>query len=241
MRRRPTGEGRIRSVGVHVALSLLALVATLTLDSAGASAKEPIALKGTFKLTPGTCNPVTLTVSGSYFRLIFPKGNTNTGFFFQNSSSLCFDRGVTTLSPGTQGGLSTASYQPGPPRSFTGHGDARARAIIRPVRFAATDLSLSTQPIDPQTRRSVPIPVIIDTGGKLTGRTQAVSVAWNDDFINQGSPKPSGKRPGLTLRVHGTLNARTHRFSLTWTSLIVGGPFTGFIGYWHFIGVFVPS
>ena len=39
----------------------------------------------------------------------------------------------------------------------------------------------------------------------------------------------------------GTLDAKTGAFTLTWTSLIVGGPFNGFTGLWHLEGIFQPS
>jgi hypothetical protein len=206
-----------------------------------ASASDPIPLVGTFKITAGGCNPATNVISGSYFKLIYPGGNTNTGFFFQNSSSSCFNKSFTMIAPGTQGGLVTETYQPGPRVAFTNSGDARANLIIRPVQFATAALSLSTQPNDPQTKKSVPMPAIVNTGGRLTGTTEAVSAAWRGTSFNQGSPKPGGRRPGLTRPVSGRYNTRTHAFVITWTSKIVGGPFTGFIGYWHLVGRFVDS
>ena len=81
----------------------------------------------------------------------------------------------------------------------------------------------------------------MEIGGKLSGNLEALSAAWRRVFINQGSPKPRGRRPGLTQPVSGTYNARTRSFVLTWTSQIVGGPFTGFIGYWHLVGKFVAN
>jgi hypothetical protein len=224
-----------------VALATVLVGTSSVLNAPAASANGKVPLVGTFRLTAGACNPVTGTISGSWFQLIFPHGNTRTGFFFPNSSSPCFNKGYTIISPGTQGGLATGRFQPGPRRAFDTQGDARASAIIRPVAFAAIDLSLSTQSIDPQTTRPVPPPVIMDRGGRLSGSTAALSVAWKRIYINQGSPKPGGRRPGLTKPVSGRYDARSHRFSLTWTSLIVGGPFTGFIGYWHLVGTFVPA
>ncbi len=206
-----------------------------------ASASNPVSLVGRFRLTPGTCNPATKTVTGSYFRLIFPHGNVNTGYFFENTSSLCTDKSYTILKPGTQRGLMTGTYQPGPRRAFTRTGDARASLIVKPALFATADLSLSTQPIDPQTRRGAPPPSIVDSGGRLSGQVEAMSMPWNKVFINQGSPKPGGVRPGLTTPLKGTYNARTHKFMLTWTSQIVGGPFTGFIGFWHLTGTFAQA
>ena len=87
----------------------------------------------------------------------------------------------------------------------------------------------------------MPAPRIIDAGGRLSGNLEAVSPAWRRIYMNQGSPKPGGARPGLTTPVSGTYNARTHAFVLNWTSKIVGGPFTGFIGDWHLTGRFAPA
>jgi hypothetical protein len=196
---------------------------------------------GTFDLTAGVCNPVTSVIAGSYFKLIFPGGNVHTGFFFQNTSSRCFNKSFTIISPGTEGGLLTGGFQPGPQRAFTKNGDARAGAIIRPVPFAAIDLSLSTQATDPQTKMPVPAPVVESNGGKLSGNFEALSAAWRRISFNQGSPKPGRLRPGLTQPVSGSYNVRTHAFTLNWTSKIVGGPFTGFIGQWHLAGKFVAT
>jgi hypothetical protein len=80
--------------------------------------------------------------------------------------------------------------------------------------------------------------VIFRSGTQLSGNLSAFSVSWNNQQFNQGSPKPGGSYPGSTKRVSGTYNPTTHRYTLTWRSLIVGGPFNGFTGYWHFEGTF---
>ena len=205
------------------------------------STRSSVDLVGTFRIAAGACDPVTRTVKGSWFRLIYPGGNTKTGYFFENTASACYEKSYTVVSPGGQGGLATGTYQPGPRRAFAENGDARAGAVIRPVPFATVDLSISTQATDPQTGHPVPAPSIVDAGGRLSGNLEAVSAAWRGIYMNQGSPKPGGRRPGLTTPVSGTYNARTHAFVLHWTSKIVGGPFTGFIADWHLIGRFAPT
>ena len=77
--------------------------------------------------------------------------------------------------------------------------------------------------------------------GKLSGQIEAWSAAWNKLYFNQGSPKPNGSHPGLTLPLSGTYNASTHAFVITWTSQVVGGPFNGFTGHWHLAGTFFPA
>jgi hypothetical protein len=223
-------------------ITLFVVIASqvLNIGTPGASASDSVPMAGTFRLAAGACNPVTRVIKGSYFKLIFPGGNVNTGFFFQNTSSSCFNKSYTLLAPGSQGGLATGEYQPGPRPAFTKSGDARASAIIRPVPFASVALSLSTELNDPQTKKAVPLPEIMNNGGRLSGNTEAVSASWKEISFNQGSPKPGGRRPGLTKPVSGTYNPGTHAFTLNWTSKIVGGPFTGFIGQWHLTGRFMP-
>ena len=116
-----------------------------------------------------------------------------------------------------------------------------ASSIILPVSFTGIDLSLSTSREDPQTGRPVPAPVVVDRGGHLSGQLQAVSAAWDKIFINVGSPKPGGRRLGITRPVRGTYDARTRTFALTWTSQIVGGPFNQFVALWHLSGRLAPD
>jgi hypothetical protein len=70
------------------------------------------------------------------------------------------------------------------------------------------------------------------------GQVEAFSAAWDKIFFNQGSPKPGGRDPGLTTGFIGRYNAHTHAFTMSWTSQIVGGRFSGFAGYWHLTGTF---
>ena len=75
----------------------------------------------------------------------------------------------------------------------------------------------------------------------LSGQVTAWAAQWNGDSFNQGSPKPDGSLPKPTTKLTGTYNPTTRAFTLVWTSLIVGGPFNGFAGYWHLAGTFVPA
>ena len=38
----------------------------------------------------------------------------------------------------------------------------------------------------------------------------------------------------------GTYNARTHHYALAWHTLVHGGPFDGYTGYWYLKGTFSP-
>jgi hypothetical protein len=232
----------IRCRTALAALSLVLIGAgsfAFTASPAGASSGGGKALIGTFKLTAGSC--VGYTVSGTYFRMIFPNGNVTTGKFFENPDSLCSNKTYTLAVPGAQGGLVTGKYQPSPKPAFNSTGGALANDIVQPQGFTAINFSIATSKKDPQTGKSVPAPSIIDKGGKLSGQIEAWSAAWNKLYFNQGSPKPGGGHPGLTRPLSGTYNATTHAFVLTWTSQVAGGPFNGFTGDWHLAGTFTPS
>ncbi len=238
-RRRKVSTLSLRGWVVVMSLGLVGGGLVASADSALASG--PVALIGTFKIAAGTCNATGSHVAGSYFRLVFPGGNAATGQFFQNAESRCANRSYTTITGGSQGGLTTHAFQPAPPLAFAPDGDARAAAIVRPVSFAGIDLSLSTAPVDPQTGRRVPQPSVSLRSGTLSGQVEALSAAWDHTFVNQGSPKPGGRRPGMTIPLGGRFDQRTDTFVLTWTSQIVGGRFNGFFGVWHLAGTFVGS
>jgi hypothetical protein len=197
-------------------------------------------LTGTFKLATGTYSR-TAGAAGSYFRMIFPGGSVSRGPFFDNPSSGAADRTFTLVTAGSDGGLVTGAYQEPPTPAFTSEGDALARRIILPQRFAGRNFSLSTAPKDGQTGVDVPAPTITNTAGKLSGDLQAFTASWNKLYFNQGSPKPGGGTPGRTTSVRGTYDEATRAFVLEWASAIVGGPFSGFTGYWHLQGVFEPK
>lgn len=213
-----------------------AVASPLLLRAAPASAWT--ALVGTFGITAGSCNGG--QVSGSYFRMILQGGNAG-GPFLSNSDSTCSDQSYTPMGPGTDGGLATGRYQPQPSPAFDGSGNSLARRIITPAKFYGVGYSASTQPTDPQTEKGVPAPQITLSGTTLSGSVQAVSVSWNNQYFNQGSPKPDGTSPGDTTPVTGTYDPATGSYTLQWTSQVVGGPFNGFSGLWHLTGRFVPA
>jgi hypothetical protein len=85
------------------------------------------------------------------------------------------------------------------------------------------------------------VPELHQDGGRLGGDLSAFDATWNNQSFNQGAPKPDGSLPGNTSAPSGTFDAATGRFTLTWTSQIVGGPFDKFTGLWHLEGTFVPA
>jgi hypothetical protein len=217
-----------------VVLVILAAVAWLVSIPA-ATAAGGTELIGTFSLTPGSCTGG--VVSGTYLRMILPSGGP-TGPYLSNSDSRCPDQSFTPLSPGTQGGLISGSYQPEPTPPFDATGNALAGAITAPAQFYGTSFATSANKVDPQTHRSVNAPLVTVSGSALHADLRGFAVTWNSQYFNQGSPKPDGSYPGNTRAATGTYNASTGAFTLSWTSQVVGGPFDKFTGQWHLQGFF---
>jgi hypothetical protein len=213
------------------------LAAALALALAPVATAAPAPLVGTFRLTPGACSS---GLSGSYFRMILPSGNAS-GPFFANKDSACADQTVTPLAPGSDGGLVTGTHQPAPDPGFDGKGNSLAARVIRPVSFVGVRFSASTNAKDLQTGEATRVPELHQDGGRLGGDLSAFDATWNKQSFNQGAPKPNGALPGNTSAPSGTFDAATGRYTLTWTSQIVGGPFDKFTGLWHLEGTFVPA
>jgi len=207
----------------------LALAAALVLPSAAGAAPAK-KLTGTFKFGKGT-----------YFRMVYPNGSVEKGPFFANPNSRSKDKTYTVLKAGIDGGLRTGVFQEAPDPPFDSRGFSLSNRIMQPTLFAGIAFGLSTAAEDAQSGKSVGAPVVKLEGRKLSGDLRAFTASWNSIWFNQGSPKPNGRRPGLTRAVSGTYNPKTKRYLLTWTSQIVGGPFNDFTGYWHLQGKFKPA
>lgn len=202
-----------------------------------AFAAEATPLVGTFSAAAGACSGG--NASGSYFRMVQPSGTVAAGPFVSNADSACGDQTYTLFTPGTDGGFVTGGYQPAPTPNFDGNKNSLAGKIIKPVSFFNVKFGLSTDPTDLQTKTAVAAPSVTSDGnGGLTGDLRAWSATWNEQYFNQGSPKPDGGRPALTTPAKGTYNASTGAYTIEWTSTINGGPFNNFTGVWHFTGTF---
>lgn len=226
-------ERAVVAAGLVLAASTVGLVVAPAAEAAGGSA-----LVGTFALTPGSCAGG--GVSGTYLRMILPSGGPS-GPYLSNSDSRCGDQSYTTLNPGTEGGLTSGSYQPQPSPPFDAKGNALAGTITAPAQFYGTSFATSANKVDPQTKRSVGAPSVTASGSTLHADLRGFAVTWNSQYFNQGSPKPDGSYPGNTRPATGTYDATTGAFTLNWTSQVVGGPFDKFTGQWHLQGVFHPA
>jgi hypothetical protein len=193
-------------------------------------------LNGTFEIEAGVEHPDGL-ISGTYFRMV---GVINDNSPFANKQ-------YTPLSPGAEGGLETFAYQEPPVPAFANGdlGGALANAIVQPQNFFNVNFSIVTARTDQQEGLPDPLPQIVDTNGKLSGQTTAWNAQWNGSSFNQGAPKANGTlvadEEGSTTLPTGTYDAATRHYVLTWTSVIVGPPFNGFVGEWHLEGTFVPE
>ncbi|MET0558149.1 MAG: hypothetical protein ABW065_05710 [Solirubrobacterales bacterium] len=199
-------------------------------------------LVGTFLIDPGksVAKGGGIDVTGSYFRMIYPNGSPTKGPFFLNTDSRSLDQSYTLFVPGIDKGLRTGVYQPQPNPSFAANGFALANRIVQPLPFAGINFSLSTGPVDLQGGQKVGPPTLTANGHKLTGDLRGFTASWNKIYFNQGSPKPEGKLVGSTRALTGSYDPKSKRYSISWISQIVGGPFNDFAGFWHFEGKFKP-
>ncbi len=206
-------------------------------STATTSAAAARPLEGLFRIQEGECAGDGVT-AGSYFRMVQPGGDVASGPFVDNADSPCGDDSYTPLLPGTDGGLSTTGYQPHPSPAFSATGHGLNDKIIQPQSFFGTRFAAATNPTDPQTSTDVVQPVITEESGELSGDVRAFAAAWNGQHFNQGSPKPDGEKPGNTAGPAGTFDPASGRYTLSWSSQIVGGPFNNFTGVWHLEGTF---
>jgi hypothetical protein len=225
------------------------------------------ALVGLFRLTSGTFDGGHL--GGTWFQMLQPGASVKSGPYMKNADSSADGGLATLLQPGTSGGFRTETYQSQPIPAFDSGGNSLASAIITPTEFFGVKFSLSTNKIDPQTKTACVPPIVELKNGKLTADLSSWAASWNNQNFNQGAPKPvsstSAQSPGQKqaqeawnfvsqrwlgsapkstvtgVSATGTLDPKTDKFVLQWTSLIVGGPFNGFTGLWHLEGVYQPS
>jgi hypothetical protein len=263
---------RLKGKVLTVAVIVLAVTICASCSSTKTAARGPSGggagqLVGLFRLTPGTMNGG--QISGTWFRMLQPGGNPGNGPFMKNADSPADGGLVTLLQPGSSGGLRTGGYQSQPTPAFASDGNSLADAITVPTKFFGVKFSISTNPVDPQTKTRVAPPTVVLKDGKLTADLSSWAASWNNQNFNQGAPKPvlstGAKAPGQEQAERawdwvshrwldsvpkptvtgtgatGTYNAKTGAFVLEWTSYIVGGPFNSFTGIWHLQGVFKPS
>ena len=100
---------------------------------------------------------------------------------------------------------------------------------------------MSTNAKDLQSGEATRVPALHADGGKLAGTSPPWMRRGTSSRSTRARPSRTARSPGNTTAPTGTYNAATGRYSLTWTSQIVGGPFDKFTGLWHLEGTFVPA
>jgi hypothetical protein len=225
---------------------ILTFIVTVTIGvgavlAGSAAAATP--LSGTLAIAPGKYVPASKGkashYTGSYFRMLIP-GSTDK--YFRNVQSKAKDKSYTLFIPGSEQGLSLGVFQPPPTPAFAPDGFALASTIVKPMTFAGINFSISTAPTDAQSGLPDTPPSLSVTGNRVTGNFSSWTAEWNSIYFNQGAPKPGSEPfPGATKPVTGTYNKKTKAYQIIWYSLIVGGPFNGFAGYWHLQGTLLPS
>jgi len=262
IRRRWYARGAVLALAM-----LLTLIGACSSSSHDDNKVADGSLVGLFRLDGGTFNDGKL--AGTWFRMLQPGGKVDSGPYMINADSPADGGLATLLQPGRSGGLWSGSYQSQPVPAFDANGGSLSNAIITPTKFFAVDFGISTNRVDPQTKTLLPPPTVTLSGGKLSADLSSWAASWNRQDFNQGAPKPvsstGAQTPGQNgagkawdyvagkwldtpsapvstgARASGTFNAKTRRFELDWTSLIVGGPFNGFTGIWHLTGTFEPQ
>ncbi|WP_069167986.1 hypothetical protein [Nocardia altamirensis] len=256
-----------KSIAVALLAALAFTVPGCSSDSGDTPASTgPVPLVGLLRFTPGSVSGD--SVAGTWFRMVQPGGTPEKGPYMPNGDSPAQNGSTTLLEPGTAGGLRIGGYQSEPNPGFA-QGNSLAASITKPTKFFAVEFGISTNPVDPQTQRRVPPPSVIDDGGTLTANLSSWAASWNDQEFNQGAPKPPEKQDAQVAGAEqvqkvwdwvakqwfdkpssdaaqgpsatGSYDAKSRKFTLQWTSLIVGGPFNGFTGVWHLEGVFEPD
>jgi hypothetical protein len=237
MKHRTAARSWVTAALLASATGLTVCVAQVVPASASPAAAST-SLTGTLYLTAGSCAHG--SISGSFIQMILPSGSES-GPYMSNSDSSCSNQAYTLLAPGSEGGLRFGAYQPLPSPPFDSAGNAQARSISAPAQYEGTAFATSTNPVDPQTHARVPAPSLTVHGDTVSANLSSFSVSWNNQYFNQGSPKPDGSDPGITRPATGTYDASTGAMTLSWTSEVVGGPFDKFTGSWHMVGRFVSS
>lgn len=152
------------------------------------------------------------------------------------SSFMMVNVGRSSLVSGTDGGLMTGQFQPDVPPTLPKGDTTGSARIIDPSIFNLRGFPtyVSTNKIDPvDGRTAYSVPAIVDHGdGTISADLSAWDCLWNGTHFNLGAPKSAGKNPDPT----GTYDKGTGVYTLSWKSLIVGGPFNGFTGEWKLVG-----
>ena len=194
---------------------------------------------GLFKIDAGECTAAGVT-SGSSFRMINPGGKLGEGPFISNGDSPCGDKTYSPMFPGSDGGMRTGAYQPEVSPPFDGGGNGATESIAKGTPFFAVRFAVATNQKDPRpgaTPRSRPWR---SKTGSCRGTCRHTQRPGTTSPSTRGLRSPTVHCRGYAAPT-GTYDEATKKFTLEWSSQIVGGAFNNFTGVWHFEGTFEPK
>jgi hypothetical protein len=225
----------------RAAAALVVLAGLAAACGGNAKAVGPSRLIGRFELTAGHCTTADARPTGSYLVVVSAAQN----HAVPNRRGGCADPAYTPLNPGTDGGLITGRFQPGPNPAFDGRRNSRARRIIAPTWFGPYRFGFATTSRDQQDAPSgaptYPAPIALDTAGGLQVDLRSLVVTY------AGKPHSSCRTSyGFgcwdlgSKSASGSYDAATHHFVLDW---FAGESFTpkGDSIEVHLEGSFVPA
>ncbi len=161
-----------------------------------------------------TLNGVLHIGAGSYIRMQLPSGG-----YFANPYSKDNNKTYTLIRSSKTGGITSGRAQKAPSPAFDSHGNSLATSIIEPTSFTGIDFGAIT----------TVAPTFTLSGTKLTVSLRHLYAEWNKQSFLQGAIAT------------GTYNAKNHSYVLNWHTIVKGGAFDGYTGWWHLQGTFSPS
>jgi hypothetical protein len=135
--------------------------------------------------------------------------------------------------------ISTAS-QAG--TGYCGAPDVPSNAVA-PFGFFGVNTYSGTNPVSYVTGNAAGTPTFDydPVTGEFTVDLSSWAVLWNGTVFDQGpgGTGTDGTNPvNYADAVDASFDPVTKRYSVSWGNLIIGGPFNGFNGYWHFEGTY---
>ena len=186
------------------------------------------------------------------------------GSYFAMNSNNPNGNSVAMLSPGTAGGIQLNTFQnfvtdPDVPHPQGWKGDINGDGIpdgaaggeynalvsegsaFSSFKFFGVDTFIGLNPVSYQSGLSKNAPTLDLVSGSCVNNIcniavdlSAWEVYWNGSVFEQG-PRPDNSNPSFDLAM-GTIDTVTGRYTLDWSSQILGGAFNGVMGFWHLEG-----
>jgi hypothetical protein len=120
---------------------------------------------------------------------------------------------------------------------------ATPAGVLAPFPFFTASTYTGTNPVSYVTGNAAGTPTFDydPVTGEFTVDLSSWAVLWNGTVFDQGpgGTGTDGTNPvNYADAVDASFDPVTKRYSVSWGNLIIGGPFNGFNGYWHFEGTY---